>query len=347
MVSSTPPHRAPTGLGIDPARRRAARRILRLLKPSARVVLTTHVNTDGDGAGSGVALWRLLDRLGVDALITNPTPFPDRFGFLLDGIRRADRSRQAVRAIERADAIVVLDIADLGRLGHLGRVVERCEVPVACIDHHASNGDLPPGPRLVDPAACATGELVYDLARVAGWTLDPATAQALYVAILTDTGGFRFANTTPRTLRIAGDLLTRGVDAERVYREVYASESEGKIRLIAEVLQTLVVEQDIGLAWMTIPEGALERLGVEPDELEGMVEFARSIRGVRLALLFRHLASGRIKVSFRSVGNVDVARLAERFDGGGHRRAAGASLDGPMDEARERVLAAARSVAAL
>jgi phosphoesterase RecJ-like protein len=187
---------------------------------------------------------------------------------------------------------------------------------------------------------------VYDLARVAGWRLDPATAQAIYVAILTDTGGFRFANTTPRALRIAGDLLARGVQAEQVYGQVYASESEGKIRLIAEVLQTLVVEHDVGLAWLTIPEGALERLGVEADELEGIVEYARSIRGVRLALLFRHLANGRIKVSFRSVGGVDVARLAERFAGGGHRRAAGASLDGPMEAARDRVLAAARSVAA-
>lgn len=346
MASSKRPNRSSPGLGVDPARRRAAGRILDLLKPGARVALTTHVNADGDGAGSGVAMWRLLDRLGLDVAIANPTPFPRRFEFLLDGIRQADRSRHAMRAIERADAIVVLDIADVGRLGHLGRVVEGCAVPVACIDHHMSNGNLPPGPRLVDPAACATGELVYDLARVAGWELDPATAEAIYVAVLTDTGGFRFANTTPRALRIAGDLLARGVEAERVYGQVYASESEGKIRLIAEVLETLVVEPDLGLAWMTIPEGALERLGVEPDELEGMVEYARSIRDVRLALLFRHLANGRIKVSFRSVGDLDVARLAERFGGGGHRRAAGASLDGPMDDARELVLAAARSVAA-
>ena len=310
-----------------------------------RVALTTHVNADGDGAGSSVALWHLLNRQGLDVAITNPTPFPRRFDFLLEGIRQADRSHRSVRFLESADAIVVLDIADLGRLGHLGRVVESCRVPVACIDHHVSDGALPGGPRLIDPTACATGELVYDLACVAGWELDATASQALYVAILTDTGGFRFSNTSPRALRIASDLLVRGVQAERVYRDVYASESEGKIRLIGEVLQSLVVERELGIAWMTIPPGALKRLGVEPDELEGTVEFARSIEGVHLAMLFRQLASGRIKVSFRSLGDIDVAQLAEMFDGGGHRKAAGASLEGPMENAQARVLDAARSVA--
>jgi phosphoesterase RecJ-like protein len=345
MRRSKAVHRSPPGLGVDPARRRGARLVVEALRPGMRVALTTHVNADGDGAGSGVAMWYLLTRLGLDVAITNPTPFPKRFGFLLEGIPRADRSRHAVRFLERADAIVVLDIADLGRLGHLGRVVERRGVPVACVDHHVSDGTLPAGPRLIDSAACATGELVYDLARVAGWELEANVSQALYVAILTDTGGFRFSNTSPRALRIASDLLTRGVQPERVYRDVYASESEGKIRLIGEVLQSLVVERDLGIAWMTIPPGALERLGVEPDELEGTVELARSIEGVHLAMLFRQLANGRIKVSFRSVGDLDVARLAERFDGGGHRKAAGASLEGPMEQAQARILDAARSVA--
>ena len=345
MDRSKTAQRSPSGLGVDAARRRGARRVAELLRPGMRVALTTHVNADGDGVGSGVAMWHLLSRQGLDVAITNPTPFPKRFDFLLDGIRRADRSRHAVRFLERADAIVVLDIADLGRLGHLGRVVGRRGVPVACVDHHVSDGALPAGPRLIDPLACATGELVYDLARVAGWELDAAASQALYVAILTDTGGFRFSNTSSRALRIASDLLVRGVQAERVYRDVYASESEGKIRLIGETLQSLVIERDLGIAWMTIPPGALERLGVEPDELEGTVEFARSIDGVHLAMLFRQLANGRIKVSFRSLGDIDVAQLAERFDGGGHRKAAGASLEGPMEDAQARVLDAARLVA--
>ncbi len=322
---------------VPAARRRAAKEVLDLFVPGMRVALTTHVNADGDGTGSEVALWHLLTRMGVRAAITNPTPFPTRYRFLLNGAQGADKSREAVKHLERADAILVLDISDLGRLGHLGQVVGRRDVPVACIDHHVSNGSLPAGPRMVDSDACATGELVHDLAHVAGWELREDAARALYVAVLTDTGGFRFSNTTARTLRVAAHLLEQGLDPEEIYREVYASESEGKVRLLSEVLETLVVERDCQLAWVTIPPGALERHGVDADELEGVVEFARSIQGVRLALLFRELANHRIKVSFRSVGGIDVAQLAESFGGGGHRRAAGASLEGTLADVQSRV----------
>ncbi len=333
------------GVPVPAARRRAAKEVLDLFVPGMRVALTTHVNADGDGTGSEVALWHLLTRIGVRAVITNPTPFPTRYRFLLDRAQGADKSREAVKHLERADVVLVLDISDLGRLGHLGQVVGRRDVPVACVDHHLSNGSLPAGPRMVDSGACATGELVHDLAQVAGWELGEDAARALYVALLTDTGGFRFSNTTPRALRVAAYLLEMGVDPEEIYREVYASESEGKVRLLGEVLDTLVVEQSPRLAWVTVPPGALERHGVDADELEGIVEFARSIRGVQLAILFRELANRRIKVSFRSLGSIDVAQLAESFGGGGHRRAAGASLDGTLAEVQARVLAVARSVA--
>jgi phosphoesterase RecJ-like protein len=318
--------------------------MLKLFEPGVRVALTTHVNADGDGAGGEVALWHLLTVRGARAAITNPTPFPERYRFLLAGAERADRSAEAARHLQDADVIVVLDISDVGRLGHLAPVVERATVPVACIDHHASNGRLPAGPRLVDPSASATGELLYDLARSARWPLNHQAAQALYVAILTDTGGFRFANTTPRALQVAADLLGHGLDPEAIYRDVYATQSEGRVRLLAEVLDTLVVEPERGLAWLTVPPGALERYGVDPDDLEGVVEFARSVKGVRLAILFRRIASGRVKVSLRSVGDVDVAALAQRFAGGGHRKAAGASLEGSLADVQATVLEAARAV---
>lgn len=340
-----PAPRVPRGVAVPGARRRAARKLSAALAPGMRVALTTHVNADGDGAGSAVALWHLLSARGLHPIITNPTPIPGRYRFLLEGMERADRSADAVKQLARVDAIVVVDISDLGRLGHLARAVEAAGVPVACIDHHVSNGSLPEGPRLVDPAAAATGELVYDLARAARWAITPATARALYVALVTDTGGFRFSNTTPRALQVAAHLLAHGVNPEEVYAHVYASEPEGKIRLLAEALETLVVEPERGLAWLTVPPGALERHGVQADELEGIVEFPRSVQGVRLAVMFRPLASGRIKVSFRSIGDVDAAALAEQFGGGGHRRAAGASLEGSLAEVQHRVLGAARSVA--
>ncbi|MBI4503443.1 MAG: bifunctional oligoribonuclease/PAP phosphatase NrnA [Gemmatimonadetes bacterium] len=334
------------GVSIPPARRTAARALARMLKRDLRVALITHVNADGDGCGSEVGLWHLLAARGIRVAITNPTPYPERYRFLLRGVEHADKTSQALKHVERADAIIVLDISDLGRLGQLGPAVAAAGVPVACIDHHMTDGSLPPGPRLVDAKACATGELIYDLARSLGWPLRPDAARALYVAMMTDTGGFRFSNTSPRCLQVAAHLLQHGVDPEQVYTEVYATSSEGRIRLLAEVLDTLVVEPDRGISWVTVPVGAMDRYGVDAEDLEGVVEFARSVRGTRLALLFRQLANGRIKVSFRSVGEVDVARLAAQFGGGGHRKAAGASLEGTLAAVQSTVLDAARTFVA-
>jgi len=327
------------GVSIPPERVRGAQEVAALLAPGRRVALTTHVNADGDGVGSEVALWHLLSARGVRAAIANPTPIPDRFDFLIPA--GADRSNGAGREIESADVVVVLDISDLSRLGDLARAITHSHA-VACIDHHVSRGSLPAGPRLVAPEAAATAELVFDLASAMGWPLSADAARALYVGILTDTGAFRFANTTPRVLRVAGALLERGVDPESIYESVYASAPEGRVRLMTEVLRTLVVEPEHGLAWVTVPPDALQRHRATVDDLDGVVEYPRSIAGVRLALLFRQLANGRVKVSMRSMGDVDVAELAHRFGGGGHKKAAGASLEGSLAEAQEQVLAAAR-----
>jgi phosphoesterase RecJ-like protein len=306
----------------------------------AAVALTTHVNADGDGVGSEIALWHLLRAQGSQPVIANATGIPDRFRFLVP--EGADDSDRAGREIARADVIVVLDISDLSRIGDLAGAVRDRHVPVVCIDHHVSPGTLPEGPRLVAPEATATAELVFDLAMALDWTLSAAAARALYVGLLTDTGGFRFSNTTARALRVAAALLERGVDPESIYEAVYASAPEGRVRLLGEVLQTLVVERGAGLAWVTVPPGALERHAATADDLDGIVEHARSIAGIRLALLFRQIANGRIKVSFRSMGDVDAAALAQTFGGGGHHKAAGASLEGPIAEVQAQVLAAVR-----
>ena len=327
---------------LTPEKVAAAKALAAVLEPGKRVCLTTHVNPDGDGLGSEIGLLHLLRTRGVDAVVTNPTPTPSRFTFLFDEMPGCDRPAHAVKELRRADVIVVLDISDLGRLGMLCETVRDAGVPVACVDHHVSDGMLPPGPRYLDPTAAATGELIYEIALANSWPLTPDVGQALYVALLTDTGGFRFSNTRPRTLRVAADLLETGVDAEQIYLDVYAKAPEGRPRLFAEALQTLVVEPQHGLAWVTVPPGAIERLGVTSDDLDGVVEFPRSIEGVRMALLFREAAQGRIKVSLRSVGNVDVAEFARQFGGGGHRKAAGLSVVGSMVDVQGTVLEAAR-----
>jgi phosphoesterase RecJ-like protein len=320
----------------------AAAEFAAAIRPGQRICLTTHVNPDGDGIGSMVGLVHLLRARGADPVIVSPTPIPPRYHFLLDGLKGIDRSAEAVKEIRRADLLCVVDIADLGRLGMLHEAVRDRGVPVACVDHHVSAGTLPPGPRYVDPLASATGELVGELAEANGWEIPPLVAQALYVAILTDTGGFRFSNTRPRVLRMAADLLESGVDPEQIYLQVYANAPEGRQRLLAEALQTLVVEREVGLSWITIPPGSMERHRVSADDLDGVVEYARSVEGVRMALLFREIAQGRIKVSLRSVGDVDVADFAKPFGGGGHRKAAGLSLEGALADVQAAVLRAAR-----
>ncbi len=330
----------PNGVPVPAERAKAAREVANALTHARHVVLTTHVNADGDGVGSEIGLWYLLRALDVSVTIANPTRIPERFNFLIP--EGADSTDRAVHEIERADIVASLDIGDISRLGGLAKVINERQPPFVCIDHHVGPVKLPPGPCLIAPEATATAELVFDLANVAGWPLTPEVAQALYVGLLTDTGGFRFSNTTARALRVAAALLEKGVDPEAIYASVYASAPEGRVRLLAEVLQTLVVEPEVGLAWVSVPTDALRRHEVTADDLDGIVEFPRSIAGVRLALLFRQIGGGKIKVSFRSMGEVDVAALAHQFGGGGHHRAAGASLVGSMAEVEATVLGAAR-----
>ena len=327
---------------VPAGRKKGSLAVAKALLAARRIVMTTHVNCDGDGIGSEVAMVHLLKAQGKDVRIANPTRTPPRFAFLMDPVSQHDRTDHAVAALRDADLVLVLDISDSGRLGQLAATLHEREVLTACVDHHLSPGTLPDGPRLVDPGASATAELVFDLAEVAGWRLGPDAARALYVGLLTDTGGFRFSNTSPRTLRVAASLLECGVDAERIYEQVYATAPVGRLRLTAEVLETLVVEPEIGLSWVTVPAGALEKNGVGADDLDGLVELARSVQGTRMALLFRTLNSGKIKVSFRSVGDVDVAAFAQPFGGGGHAKASGASISGTLDEVQQQVLTAAR-----
>ena len=327
---------------LTEADRTAAAGLAEVLHPGQRICLTTHVNPDGDGLGSEAGLAHLLKAQGYQVAVTNPSPTPSRFRFLFEELPGVDRTPEAVKELRRADVIIVLDISDLGRLGMLAETVRDRGVTVACIDHHVSPGSLPEGPRYVDPTAAATGELVFELALANGWPITEAAARGLYVALLTDTGGFRFSNTHPRTLRIAAELLETGLDPEQIYLDVYARAPEGRPRLFAEALQTLVVEPDVGLAWVTVPPGAIERLGVSSDDLDGVVEFPRSIDGVRMALLFREVSQGRVKVSLRSVGSVDVAAFAKQFGGGGHTKASGLALPGSLADVQASVLAAAR-----
>jgi phosphoesterase RecJ-like protein len=327
-------------LQIPRARSDAAKRIATALAGVQSVAVTTHINADGDAAGSVAAMARLLPQLGLKAIIINPTPWPPLIAFLKQGLD--DRTGSGPEALRSAGALISLDVSDVKRLGSLAGAAKALPGPRIVIDHHVPTDEPAGDIVLADTAACATAELLYDLAVVLELEIDLPIAEALYTAILTDTGGFRYSNTTPRAHAIAAQLIALGVDPEHTYRRIYASLSPGRLQLLRDALDTLGVDAKFGLSWVSVTNEAMDRYGVSSDDLDGIVEHPRSVAGTRVALFFRDLGYGKVKVSFRSTGDVDVNVLARQFGGGGHEKASGALVTGTLDEVRDRVVKAAR-----
>lgn len=328
-------------IAVPDERRAAIESFAGELQAGRRVALSTHLNADGDGCGSESALARMLSSHGLVPHIVNPTPWPEMFEFLL-GTDVVDRTSKGSKALKGIDLLIVLDISDVARLGVLTESVRALTVPKLVIDHHVASSD-PAGPHGVsDTSACATAELVYDIAMVMGWEITPLIARSLYTGMLTDTGGFRFSNTSPRCMAVAAQLLACGVDPEEMYARIYASAPAGRIRLMADVLGTLQVDDAHGLTWLTMQADALEKYGVKSEDLDGIVEHARSIAGTRMALFFRDLGHGKVKVSFRSIGGTDVNAFARQFGGGGHAKASGALIPGDLATVRDQVVDRAR-----
>jgi bifunctional oligoribonuclease and PAP phosphatase NrnA len=196
-----------------------------------------------------------------------------------------------------------------------------------------------------DVSACAAGELVYDLLLTAGMPRPwPETVvNAIYTAIVTDTGSFRFSNTTRRAHAIAGDLLEQGVDPEAMFRRIYATVPLRRIELLRHALDHLQVDERYPITWISIERGVMERIGGSSEDLDGVIDHARSIEGTEIAILFRETADGSTKVSLRSAGDANVNAVARRFGGGGHIKASGALIPAPLPQVREQVLAAARA----
>lgn len=332
---------------IPSHRHQAIQELLPLLSAAGKVVLTTHLNADGDGAGCEAALASWLAARGVEVVILNPTPFPSTLAFLLEDpsvvVDAADLPA-ARAAVSGADLVVVVDTGEVPRIGRVKPLIEG--IPLAVVDHHPEGERPLQGVSFRDAAAAATGELIYDLVDAAGGPWTRAVVDGLYVALLTDTGGFRFSNTTAGALRTVASLVERGASPEGLNRSVYGTAPLRRLRLLAASLDT--VEFADGVAWMVVPRDAYESWGGTPDDLEGFVDHPRSLEGVEVGLLFRTIADGGTKISFRSNGAVDVNALARRFGGGGHVRAAGALVHAPLEEVQREVVQVAReAVAAL
>jgi phosphoesterase RecJ-like protein len=330
-----------------PAHRAAAvKQAKNALLAARRVVLTTHLNADGDGAGSEAAVASWLRANGTEAWIVNPTAFPDPLRFLMeneDWIVPAGSAR-ARDLCETADLAVVLDTGELPRIGRIQEAIS--DLPTVVIDHHPP-GDQPiGGTSFRDAGASATAELVYDVIAATNGPWNEYVAQGIYVGILTDTGGFRFDNTTSSCHQVVAEMIERGINPEVVYERIYGWSPLRKYQLLERALGTLSHDEQSGITWMTIPKDAYEAVGASTDDLEGIVDIPRSVEGTEVGLLFRLTQSGEVKISFRSNGRVDVNVLARRFRGGGHVKAAGAIVAGPMERAIDEVVGATREAVA-
>ncbi|MFQ5895219.1 MAG: bifunctional oligoribonuclease/PAP phosphatase NrnA, partial [Nitrospinota bacterium] len=303
--------------------------VRRLIGQSREILLTTHVNPDGDGAGSEMALRYFLESRGKRVRVVNDGELPPHYRFLdPDGV--VSQPEAPAAQLRGVDLVIVLDTGKAERLGRLRQAVLASGAPLVCIDHHPAEesfGDI----RVVDPEASSTGEMVLALLRSFGeGTRDPRLAEALYAAIATDTGQFRFSNTNARALRAAAELVEAGADPVRVFREVYERGSTGRFRLLGETMSSLHLECGGKLAWFAITREALARHGVTPPETDRFVDEPRVIEEVEVVVYFLELEDGRVRVSLRSKGRIPVSGLAMRFGGGGHAFASGIRIRGSL-----------------
>ncbi len=320
---------------------------LRLVGSGRRFVLTTHMNPDGDAIGSEVGLARLLAATGREVRIVNQEPTPRNLAYLQDlgpSIETYDPGEHDA-ALPAADLVILLDNSAPDRLGRMEPVIRSLASKVLCIDHHPTPGTLW-AHDILDEQASATAAMVYELSTAAGYRLDLGTAEALYAGLSTDTGFYRFNSTRARAHEIAAELLKVGIEPARCFREVYEKNSPAWTRLLGRALAGLSLDAGGGIVSVRITHAMESECGADGADTSEMTTPLLAIDGVRIALLFRELPEGRIKVSLRSKGDLDVLRLAAEFGGGGHRNASGIVTVGRLDEIADTVIARAAGLLA-
>jgi phosphoesterase RecJ-like protein len=302
-------------------------------------LLTTHINPDGDGLGSEVALALWLTTLGKSVRILNDSTVPAAFRFLVHTLSlEAYEPELAEQRFTEADALVVLDTSNRPRIGRLATHLDRHVIAIAVVDHHVSHAHGFGQVNLIDPDASATGEIVYQLIREAGGTLTREIGEALYVALMTDTGSFRYSNTDPDAHQMAAELLSLGLDPQGLYAQVHSHASAERMRFFGDALSGLEMQCDGRLVILEATPEMFKKHGLSGSDTDGLVDLPRGIAGAEVVALFSEVEPGKVKVSLRSAGRVTIDAVATRLGGGGHPHAAGVMLHATRAEARSRVL---------
>jgi phosphoesterase RecJ-like protein len=309
-----------------------------LARPSGRALMLGHVHPDADVLGTLLALGEALEGRGWAVVAGGPHPAPGALDFLPGVDRYA-----VLKTLEgRFDVVVLTDCPNPDRTEGLIDAARGATSAIVNIDHHPDNrryGTV----NWIDVGAAATGEMVYRLLVELGVALTPSMATNLFTAVHTDTGSFRYSNVTPETFRIASALTEAGANPAAVSSALYERRAPDALRWLGESLSRVRVSDDGRIAWLALPAGLVPERFIEAEEL---VNYPRSIASVKVGCLLRELGGGRVKVSLRAKGEVDVNRVAARFGGGGHANAAGCTIQGGLDSVTEQVLEAVRAAVA-
>jgi bifunctional oligoribonuclease and PAP phosphatase NrnA len=301
--------------------------VLHAIERGNRFLVSAHARPDGDAVGSILACGMILDQLGkqVDMVSADPVPL------IYQGLPCARAIRHVPHVEGNYDAVILLECDGIER-SRLGGLEDRFLIN---IDHHVS-GRAFGSVNWIDTDACAVAEMVYNLAKTTGVEITAEMATCLYTAVLTDTGSFCYAGTDAHTFELAAVLVRRGADPTIIAQHTYFSNPTSKMLLLGAALSNL--KRDGRLAWMWVTHEDMLRTHAAEEDCEGLVNYAIAIAGVDVAVFLRELPSRRVRLSLRSKGELNVARVAERLGGGGHAHASGCTIDGPLPHAADYIL---------
>jgi len=319
------------------------RKVVDLINKSSNILITTHTRPDGDACGCIVAISDVLAALGKKAKALMLSPIPEWYEFLFaEKVPVLGKDIKLDHLIEgrlgEFDLLIIVDTNSLSQLPEFEKFIKQIDKPVLIIDHHVTAdglGDV----ELVDSDAAATGLIVYDLLKFAKWSVTEKIAEALFVAVATDTGWFQFSNTNSRVYRSCAELIDAGANPKEIHHNLYENFSYPRFNLTLAMLNTLELHLDGRFATQHISQQDFQQTGAAYKDTENLINECQRISTVEAAALFVELKDGRIRCSLRSIGTVDVSKIAAKFGGGGHKMAAGTFLPGPLENAKKLILA--------
>jgi len=307
------------------------------IKGYSSFLIVSHVNPDGDAISSSSVIAWIIERFNKQAIIINESELPKRLNYLY---HYEDILQYSDELSLNFDAVIAVDCADDQRMGKVTQLFN-ANTPILNIDHHATNNFFGKV-NIVNADAAATVQILFDLMNHAKLQIDVQCGIALYTGLITDTGGFRYSNTSPDVMKMASHLLAIGVPGHQLADTLLEKMTIGKLKLLKLALARITFSEDEKIGWVYIQKNDLIDCGAEPEDMEGIVNYVLNVDGVEVGFLLKETKTGAYKASLRSAGKVDVAQVCQNFGGGGHIRAAGCTLGDSIEENIEKLVSEIR-----